>query len=141
MKIRPYLTFDGQCAEAIELYKKAFKTDTIEVMLFSQMPEVPGYEMPEEYKSRVMQATMKFGDDYIRMSDCGFAPGFKLNEQESERISLAIEASVEDIKHAFSVLKEEGRAGFELTETFYSPCAGVVFDKFGVMWNLVALER
>ena len=139
MKIRPYITFNGQCAEAIELYKRAFKTDTIEVMLFSQMPPVPGYTLPEEYKSRVMQATMKFGGEFIRMSDCGYAPGFTLNEQESERISLAIEASVDEIKHAFELLKVEGRVGMELAETFYSKCAGVVFDKYGVMWNLAAV--
>ena len=137
MKIRPYLTFNGQCAEAIELYKKAFKTDTLEVMLFDQMPPMPDFTMPDEYKKRVLQATLKFGDDFIRLSDCG--PGHKLNEQESERISLAIEASVDEIKHAFAILSEEGRVGMPLAETFYSPCAGVVFDKFGVMWNLVAM--
>jgi len=140
MKIRPYLTFNGQCAEAIELYKRAFQTGTLEYALFSQMPEMPGYTLPEEYKKRVMQATMAFGGEFIRLSDCGYAPGFKLNEQESERISLAIEASVDEIKHAFAVLAEEGRVGMDLMETFYSPCAGVVFDKFGVMWNLVGLK-
>ena len=139
MKIRPYITFNGQCAEAIELYKRAFNTDTLECLLFSQMPPIPGYTIPEEYKARVMQATMKFGDDFIRMSDCGYAPGFNLNEQESERISLAIEAGADEIKHVFDVLSEEGRIGMPLSETFYSPCAGVVFDKFGVMWNLAAV--
>ena len=139
MKIRPYITFDGQCAEAIELYKRAFKTDTLEYRLFDQMPPIPGYTLPDEYALRVMQATMQFGDDFIRLSDCGYAPGFKLNEQESERISVAMEASEEEIKHAFAVLAEEGRVGMPLTETFYSPCAGVVFDKFGVMWNLAAM--
>ena len=140
MKIRPYLTFNGQCAEAIQLYKRAFKTDTLEVMLFSQMPPMPNYTLPDEYKDRVMQATMKFGDEFIRMSDCGYKPGFTLNEQESERISLALESSVDDIKHAFEVLSENGRVGMPLTETFYSPCAGVVFDKYGVMWNLAAMQ-
>ena len=139
MKIRPYITFDGQCAEAIELYKRAFNTETLEYQLFSEMPPIPDYTLPDEYKNRVMQATMKFGDDYIRLSDCGYAPGFKLNEQESERISLLIEASVDEIKHAFDVFAEEGRVGMPLVETFYSPCAGVVFDKFGVMWNLSAV--
>ena len=139
MKIRPYLTFNGQCREAIELYKKAFKTDTLECLTFSQMPPVPGYSIPDEYKERIMQATLKFGDDFIRMSDCGYAPGFVLNEQESERISIAVEAGVDEIKRIFEVMAEEGRASMPLTETFYSPCAGVVFDKFGVMWNLAAV--
>jgi len=140
MKIRPYLTFNGQCKEAIELYKRAFQTDTLEYTLFDQMPDIPGFTLPEEYKSRVMQATMTFGDDFIRLSDCGYAPGFTLNEQESERISLLIEASVDEIKYAFAVLAEEGHVGMDLIETFYSPCAAVVFDKFGVMWNLSAVR-
>lgn len=135
MKIRPYLTFNGTCNQAIELYKKAFKSDTMQVMHFSDMPPNPAFPIPNEFKDRILQATMQFGEDYIRMSDCG--PGQPLNDPESERISLAMEMSVDEVKYAFAVLAEEGRVGIELAETFYSPCAGVVFDKFGVMWNFV----
>lgn len=132
LKIRPYITLNGQCAEAIELYKKAFKTEEIEIMKFSDMPNA---EIPEDFKDRILQCTLKFGDDFIRLSDCG--PNQKLNDPESERISLAIETDVEAVKFAFEVLAVEGRVGMPLAKTFYSPCAGVVFDKFGVMWNFV----
>lgn len=135
MKIRPYLTYQGTCEEAINLYKRAFKTDTIDILRFSDMPPNPNFQIPEEMRHNILQATMKFGDDFIRLSDCG--PGTTLNDPESERISLAIETSIEDVKYAFSVLAEDGRIGMDLAETFYSPCAGVVFDKFGVMWNFV----
>jgi len=138
MKIRPYLTFNGRCAEAIELYKRAFATETMQVMRFSDMPPMPDFDIPDDFKDKILQATLAIGEDYIRMSDCG--PGHPLNDPESERISLAIEASVEDVTVAFSVFAEEGRVGIPLAETFYSPCAGVVFDKFGVMWNLVGQE-
>ena len=132
IKIRPYITLNGQCAEAIELYKKAFKTDTIEIAKFSDMPNA---EIPEDFKDKILQCTLKFGDDFIRLSDCG--PNHKLKDPESERISLAIEADVEAVKFAFDILAEEGRVGMPLAKTFYSSCAGVVFDKFGVMWNFV----
>ena len=135
MKVRSYLTFAGQCAEAIALYKRAFKTDTLQVMKLSDMPPNPAFPVPEEAKDLIMQATLQFGGDFIRMSDCFGAP---LNEQETERISIAVETDADAIRHAFGVLAEEGRVGMELSEHFYSPCAGVVFDKFGVMWNLVA---
>ena len=135
MKIRPYLTFPGTCQEAIDLYKKAFRTDIIKIMRFSDIPPNPNFPIPEEFKDQVVQATLKFGDDFIRLSDCG--PNHKLNDPESERISLAIEADAEYIKHAFDVLSKDGRIGMELAKTFYSPLAGVVFDKFGVMWNFV----
>jgi len=137
MKIRSYLTFNGTCGEAIELYKRAFRTDTLEVMRFKDMPPNPDFPIPEAFQDKILQATMQFGDDYIRMSDCG--PGHFLNDPESERLSLAVETNVEDTKQAFSALAEEGRIGIPLAETFYSPCAGVVFDKFGVMWNFSAI--
>lgn len=137
MKIRPYVTFQGTCGEAIELYKRAFKTDTIDVARFSDIPPNPDFPIPDEYRDCILQATLKFGDDFIRMSDCG--PGQELNDPESERISLAIETGEEEVRHAFAVLAEEGRIGMPLAETFYSPCAGVVFDKFGVMWNFIGI--
>jgi len=138
MKIRPYLTFKGDCEEAINLYKRAFKTNTIDLMRFSDMPPNPNLPIPDDFKDKILQATLKFGDDFIRLSDCG--PGHMLNDPESERISLAIEMSVDDTKFAFEVLAKEGRVGMPLAESFYSPCAGVVFDKFGVMWNFSVIN-
>ncbi len=136
MKIRPYLTYRGECSEAIELYKRAFCTEALQILRFGEMPPNPNFTIPEAYKQQVVQCTLKIGDDFIRMSDCG--PQQPLNAPESERVSLALEATVEEVRHAFAVLAESGRVGMPLAETFYSPCTGVVFDKFGVMWNLVA---
>lgn len=136
MKIRPYLTFQGTCEEAICLYKLAFQTDTIEITRYRDFANDSDFIVPEEYLNQILQATLAFGNEFIQMSDCG--PGGSLNDSESERISLAIEASPEVIHHAFEILSKEGRIGIPLAETFYSPCAGVVFDKFGVMWNFFA---
>lgn len=132
MKIRPYLTFQGDCTEALALYERAFRTKVSQVMRASDLPARSEQPMPEGYQ--IVQATLPIGEDFIRLSDC---PG-QLNDPESERISLALEASEEEVRHAFGILAEEGRVGIPLAKTFYSPCAGVVFDKFGVMWNLLA---
>ena len=138
MKIRPYLTFNGECNEAIELYKRAFGAEEIALMKFSDMPPNPDFPIPDDFKDRVLQCELKIGDEFIRLSDCG--PGQPLHAPESERLSLAVETSVAEVQHAFAVFAEEGRVGMPLTETFYSPCAGAVFDKFGVMWNFAALQ-
>lgn len=135
MKMRPYLTFDGTCEEAINLYKKAFQTDTLQLVRFSDMPQNPDFQIPDEYQNRILQATIEIGNDYIRVSDCG--PNQSLHAPESERISLAIETDADKVRQAFAILAEEGRIAMPLTQTVYSPCAGVVFDKFGVLWNFV----
>jgi len=139
MEIRPYLTFNGNCNEALDLYKDAFNTEIIQVLRFKDLPANPNFKMDPSYDEKVVQATLKFGDNFIRLSDCG--PNGNLNLTKTEGISIVVEATVEEIKHAFSILSKEGTIGMPLEETFYSPLAGVVFDKFGIMWNLVTRKE
>lgn len=136
MIIRPYLTYSGSCAEAIELYKRALNAEVLQIMRFGDMPADPAHpiEIPEHMKSQVLQAMLRFGETTVRMSDC-FG---ELNDPESERLAIAVECSEPEVRQAFAVLSEEGRIGIPLQATFFSPCHGVVFDKFGVMWNFVA---
>lgn len=137
MKIRPYLTYQGDCEEAIHLYERAFNTKSKDVTRFSDLPPDPENPLSEELCSKILQARLPLGETYLQMSDC---PG-KLNDPESERISLAVEVEIETVQKAFAVLAEEGRVGIPLAKTFYSPLAGVVFDKFGVMWNFIGTSE
>lgn len=139
MQIRPYLTFRGECQEAIELYKRAFGTEVLEIARFSDMPPTPDspMEIPDSQKNWILQATMRFGDNFIRLSDCPEG----LIDPPSERVAISVECSIDEVKHAFAVLSEEGRVGIPLQQTFFSPCHGVVHDKFGVMWLFVALAE
>ncbi len=137
MTVRPYLTFNGNCAEAITLYEKAFMTKAT-ISKFKDMPPNPNFSIPEEFMERILQATLPFGDNFIRLSDCG--PMNNLNTSDTEKIAIAVEAKVDVIKNAFAVLEEAGSVGMPLAETFFSPCHGVVYDKFGVMWNLIGIN-
>jgi PhnB protein len=136
LQIRPYLNFQGECQEAIDLYTRAFEAELIELMRFSDIPQSADspMQLPDDQKSWIVQATMGFGGNLIRLSDC---PG-ELNDARSERVAIVVECATEKVKRAFTALAEEGRVGIPLQRTFFSPCHGVVFDKFGVMWNLVA---
>ncbi len=135
MKMRSYLTFSGECSEAIALYERAFDAKIMQILRFKDLPPNPAFAVPDAFLEQVVQCTLQVGDDFIRLSDCG--PGTVLNGVETERLAIAVETNVGQVRHAFAALAEEGRVSMPLTETFYSPCAGVVFDKFGVMWNFV----
>ena len=137
MQIRPYLTFKGECGEAIELYERAFKTKAHEIMRYSDMPQSPDNPMQiqDSQKNWILQATLPFGDNFIRMSDSIR----ELNDASTDRIGIVVESSVDIVKHAFEVLAEEGKVSMPLQETFFSPSYGIVYDKFGVMWNLAAM--
>lgn len=134
MQLRPYLSFQGDCADAIALYERAFGASVMEIMRFGDILG-GGPPIPEEKKENIVQATLRFGEHFIRMSDA-----FKdLNAALSERIAIAVECTEEEVRRAFGVLSEEGTVDMPLQQTFFSPCYGIVVDKYGVMWNLAAL--
>ncbi len=139
MQIRPYLSFHGECQEAIELYTKAFNIEKSEIMRFRDMPESPENPMPisDEQKDWILQATLPFGDNFIRLSDSPV----KVNDALTDRIAVVVESTVEVVKQAFEVLQEEGMVIMPLQQTFFSPSYGILRDKFGVMWNLAAMEE
>ena len=82
-------------------------------------------------------ATLPFGDNFMRLSDTSG----ELNDVSTERISIAVETSIDEVKHAFPILAEEGNVNAPLHETFFSPCHGIVRDKFGVMWVFVGRDQ
>ena len=49
MKIRPYLTFNGNCQDAVDLYGKAFGVEA-KIMRFGDMPKFPA-PLGEEQKN------------------------------------------------------------------------------------------
>jgi PhnB protein len=139
MQIRPYLSFHGECQEAIELYTKAFNIEKSEIMRFGDMPESPDnpLQISDEQKDWILQAALPFGDNFMRLSD---SPQ-EINDAPTDRIGIVVESSVEIVEKAFGVLQEEGRVIMPLQQTFFSPSYGIVIDKFGVMWNLAAMEE
>ncbi|MCE5257793.1 MAG: VOC family protein [Chloroflexi bacterium] len=134
MQVRPYLIFRGECQEAIALYSQAFETQVTEVMRFSDMPASPDNPIPDNQKNWIVMASLPLGDNFMRMSDTIGA----LNAAQTDRIAISIECSIRQVQHAFAVLAEEGRVSQPLQQTFFSPCFGIVYDKYGVMWSCVA---
>jgi PhnB protein len=133
MKIAPYLAFNGDCAEAIALYEKAFGVTADEPARYKDAPPAEGYEAPESTGDFIMHAQLTLGGDAIYLCDttpdnpCNFSNG----------LSVHVSFGSEDaLKAAFDVLKQGGEAGMEPERTFWAQCFGTVTDKFGVSWML-----
>jgi len=55
------------------------------------MPPNPEHSIPDSQKNWILQATLPFGDNFIRMSDT-FG---ELNDVTTERISIVVETRVD----------------------------------------------
>lgn len=133
MAVDVYLNFNGNCREAAEFYAEVFKTEKPQIMTFGEAPQSPDYTLPEEAKDLVMHTRLNISGSNVMFSDV--FPGSPFIE--GNNISLAVVSKDEnEIRSAFEALKEGGKVGMELQETFWSKCYGSVKDKFGIEWQL-----
>lgn len=133
MSIQAYLFFDGRCAEAMAFYKEVLGAEEVMSLTFADSPDPhPPGMVPAGWDDKIMHACLRVGDALLMASDgggCGGAAGgfqgFSLS------LSAADEAEAQRIFAAFS---EGGEVRMPLGKTFFSPCFGMVADKFGVPW-------
>ena len=130
MAIEPYLFFNGRCEDAIEFYKKALGAEVLMLMRYKDSPEPPPPGMvPPNWDNKIMHASLRIGNATVMTSDgCSEGTSF---QGFSLSLSLANEAEAE---HAFTALSDGGEVRMPLTKTFWSPCFGMLADRFGVGW-------
>jgi len=131
MQVQPYLFLDGRAEEAIEFYKKALGAEVLMVMRFKESPEPPAPgTVPPGSDDKIMHLCMRIGDANIMASD-----GHCTGQTSFQGFSLSLTAADEaDAKRKFAALAEGGQVQMALAKTFWSPCFGMVADRFGVGW-------
>ena len=133
MNVQPYLFFEGRAEEALAFYTKALGTKVDMVMRNREAPEPPPPGMlPPGSENKVMHASFKVGDTDVMLSDgrCSGKPNFA-------GFSLSITAPDEAVaRRIFSALAEGGSVTMPIGKTFWSPCFGMLTDRFGVGWML-----
>ena len=135
MQIQPYLFFDGRCEEAAEFYKSALGAKVEMLMRNKESPDKPPPGMiPPGSDDKVMHMSLRIGDTTVLASDgrCGGKPDFK-----GFSLSLTVRDDAE-AKKVFAMLADGGQVQMPLTKTFFSPAFGMVADRFGVSWMIVA---
>ena len=139
MQVQPYLFFDGRCEEAIEFYKKALGAKVEMLMRFKEAPEKsadPNMCAPGS-ADKIMHSCFKVGETSIMASDgrCMGKPDFK-------GFSLSIDAKDDvEAERLFAALADGGQVQMPMTETFFASRFGMVADKFGVGWMVIAAKQ
>ena len=137
MKIEPYLFLEGRTEEALDFYAKALGAKVEMMMRFSESPDpVPAQMLPPGGAGKIMHASFMLGESRIMASD-----GHAQREPNFQSFSLAITAADEkEARRVFDALASNGGAvRSPLQKTFFSPCFGMVADRFGVSWMVVVM--
>jgi PhnB protein len=128
--INPYLTFNGNCREAMSFYKKCFGGE----LKFQTIGESPmADKMQARMKDCILHGTLSKGSLVIMATDC--VPEQELIKGNS--VSLALNCSSEkEIKIIYKKLSTGGNATHPLENTFWGALFGTLTDKYGNYWLL-----
>jgi PhnB protein len=132
MPVTPYLFLDGRCEEAIEFYKKSLGAEVGAMMRFKEGPAdhqpAPGTE------DKIMHACVTIQGTPVMMSD-----GRCMGGMTYQGFALSLDAGEPaEGERMFNALADGGQVQMPLMETFFAKSFGMVADKFGVSWMVIA---
>jgi PhnB protein len=129
-QINSYLSFSGNCREAMTFYKDCLGGE----LTFQKIGESPmADKMPHQMKDCILHATLIkealviMGSDMV--ADKGLVNG--------NAVSLMLNcSSEEEIKKSYASLSAGGEATHPLENTFWGALFGDLTDKYGNHWLL-----
>lgn len=130
MQIHAYLTFNGNCREAMQFYRDCLGGElTLQTVGDSPMAG----KLPETMRQRILHATLNndalvlLGSDMV--GERGLARG--------NSVSLMLECGSErEIRDLYDRLAQGGEATHPLENTFWGALFGDLTDRYGQHWLL-----
>lgn len=135
--VNVYLTFNGNCEEAFNLYRSVFGGDFSYIGRFKEMPPSPdGKSMSPEDGEKIMHISLPISKETTLMgSDTGgeWASSFK----EGNNFSISINTdSKAEADRLFKELSTAGKVTMPMSITFWGSYFGMFTDKFGINWMI-----
>lgn len=134
--IHPYITFSGECRQALMFYQQVFQAEPAGVLHYGEYVPDGLAEIPKNLAEWIMHGEMN-----ICGVTCWFADEVMEPVTKGTMVKLTLTvADATEAQRIFEGLKTEGYVTLLPTETFYSTFHAGVIDRFGVSWNITAEE-
>ena len=108
------------------------------MMRFSDCPDRsqlrPGME------EKIFHATFRIGSTEVMASDCGCEKPPAETTFAGFSLALRVETP-EKAERFFAALSDGGRIQIPLLETFFAARYGIVIDRFGISWKIMAESK
>lgn len=130
VKINAYLTFNGNCKEAMMFYKSCFGGElALQTIADSPLSD----KMPQKMKDCILHATLTKDAFVLLGTDMVSSKG----HIKGNNVSLSLKCtSLEQIETCFRKLSEGGKVEHPLENSFWGALFGDLTDKYGNHWLL-----
>src|SRR5277367_1151185 len=126
MKLAPYLSFNGQCAEAFQFYAECLGGKVEATFPYGGSPMAK--QVPPEWHNKVMHARVIVGGQELTGADSLPA---QHEQPKGFSVSIGFETP-EKAERAFQALAEGGTVTLPFQKTFWSAGFGMLVDRFGI---------
>ncbi len=129
-QIQTYLTFNGNCREAMTFYQECLGGE-LQLQTIGSSPMAQN--MPPAMQDNILHASLKMGDLILLGSDMVSGDGLV----KGNAVSLMLNCgSAAEINLYYSRLSEGGVATFPIEQTFWGALFGGLSDRYGHHWLL-----
>jgi PhnB protein len=130
MQLNPYLSFNGNCAEAFRFYQKALRGTIPMTLTYGESPMKD--QTPPEFGDKVAHTRLIVGDAVIMGSD---APPGRYQKTQGITVAIGVDSAAE-AERVFHALAEKGTVTMPIAETFWAVRFGMLTDQFGIPWMI-----
>ena len=124
-----YLTFSGNCEEALNFYKQALGGEILSMQRFES---VPSEKLADSDKKKIMHSEFKSENIYFMASD-SIHPEYPVINGSNITLSLNFTDEKEQ-ETIFNNLAAGGKVTMPLADAFWGAKFGMLVDKYGFNW-------
>jgi len=133
MKGIPYITFNGNCEEAVRFYHSILGGE-LELLRFKDMPENGGVPGSGKWDEKIMHASIQFeGGNFLYFSDCW--EGTPVLVGSNCTVHLEVD-SEQDVYGYVDKMSAGGKLQMPAAKTFWGSIYGSFMDKYGICWGI-----
>ena len=137
MQFQPYLTFNGNCAEAMKFYERVLGGKLEMMMKMKDSPQ-QCEGMPQDAGDRIMHACLVLEGSMLMASDS--MPGHPYEGMKGFGVALTF-PTADGARAVFDALAEGGQVMMPMDETFWAQAFGMVTDRFGTPWLINGAQK
>jgi PhnB protein len=128
-QLNSYLTFDGNCADAMRFYERTIGGKLAILMTHAESPMAA--QTPPGSADRIMHARLELDGGVLMASDSMVGQSYK--GMHGFSLSLVYPTAAE-AKRTFDALAAGGRVTMPIDKTFWAEAFGMLIDRFGTPW-------
>ncbi len=133
-QVNPYLTFNGDCEDAFEFYKKVFGGEFTYLGRFKEMPPMGDKKVSSADGEKIMHVSLPIGKETVLMGS-DTSEEFGQTAKPGSNFSISVNADTqEEADKLYNGLVSGGQKIMPMDKTFWGAYFGMLTDKFGIQW-------